>query len=115
MEKFQKLALILSVPIIIGTAVIIGFIAPSAYLDLCKIKVNEISNQIYIMEGGKEEFLRSLNQGNLSNEVQKELRNLDSVIAQCQELGSSAINDSQFALSEKWNNNNNNSNLVIQV
>lgn len=115
MEKFQKLALILSVPIIIGTAVIIGFIAPSAYLDLCKIKVNEISNQIYIMEGGKEEFLRSLNQGNLSNEVQKELRNLDSVIAQCPELGSSAINDSQFALSEKWNNNNNNSNLVIQV
>ena len=62
---------------------------------------------------GKEEFLRSLNQGNLSNEVQKELRNLDSVIAQCPELGSSAINDSQFALSEKWNNNN--SNLVIQV
>lgn len=96
MEKVQKLVLLLSIPIIIATAVIIGLVAPTAYLNLCKLKVNEILNQIYEMEGGKEEFLRSLNQENLSNEVQKELRNLNSVIAQCPELGSSYIDDTQF-------------------
>ena len=107
MEKVQKLALMLSVPIIIGAAVIIGLVAPSAYLNLCQLKANEISNQIYVMEGGKEEFLRSLNQENLSNEVQKELQNLNSVIAQCPELGSSTIYDTQLAPLEQHSNNNN--------
>ena len=114
MEKVQKLAVLLSVPIIIGAAVIIGLVAPTAYLNLCQLKVKEISNQLYVMEGGKEEFLRSLNQENLSNEVQKELRNLNSVIEQCPELGSSTINNSQFALS-KQHDNNSNSNLVIKA
>ena len=101
MNRSQKIALLLSVPIIIGTAVIIGLVAPTAYLNLCKLKVNEISNQIYMMEGGEEEFLRSLNQQDLSNEVQKELQNLNSVIAQCPELRSYSNNDSQFGLVEQ--------------
>lgn len=112
MEKVQKLLLLLSIPIIIGTGVIIGLVAPTAYLNLCKLKVNEISNQIYVMEGGKGEFLRSLNQENLSNEVQKELRNLNSVIAQCPELGSSSIDESQLPLSEGLGNN---SSFLIQA
>ncbi|HEU5120763.1 MAG TPA: hypothetical protein VFT71_07220 [Candidatus Nitrosocosmicus sp.] len=107
MNRGQKMAILLSVPIIIGTAVIIGLVAPTAYLNLCKLKVNEISNQIYILEGGEEEFLRSLNQQNLSNEVQKELQNLNSVIAQCPELRSYTNNDSRFGLIEQQSNNSN--------
>ena len=101
------MAILLSIPIIIGTAVIIGLVAPTAYLNLCKLKVNEISNQIYMMEGGEEEFLRSLNQQDLSNEVQKEIQNLNSVIAQCPELRSYSNNDSQFGLVEQQSNNSN--------
>jgi hypothetical protein len=107
MNRGQKMAILLSIPIIIGTAVIIGLVAPTAYLNLCKLKVNEISNQIYMMEGGEEEFLRSLNKQDLSNEVQKELQNLNSVIAQCPELRSYSNNDSQFGLVEQQSNNSN--------
>ena len=101
------MAILLSVPIIIGTAVIIGLVAPTAYLNLCKLKVNEISNQIYMMEGGQKEFLSSLNQQNLSIEVQKELQNLNSVIAQCPELRLYSNNDSRFGLIKQQSNNSN--------
>lgn len=101
MIRSQKIAILLAIPIIIGSAVIIGLVAPAAYLDLCKLRANETLNQMYVMEGGKEEFLRSWDQQNLSNKVQKELRTLNSIIAQCPELGSYSINDSRFGLVEQ--------------
>ena len=107
MSRSQKMAILLSIPIIIGSAVIIGLVAPTAYINLCKLKANEISNQMYAMEGGREEFLRSLNQQELSNEVQKELQTLNSVISQCPELGSHFINDSRFGLEKSQSNNSN--------
>ncbi|HYF99984.1 MAG TPA: hypothetical protein VD815_07825 [Candidatus Saccharimonadales bacterium] len=96
MERSRKIILSLFIPIVIGTAAIIGLVAPAAYHDLCEQKANEISNRIYGMEGGKEEFLRSLNYQNFSSEVNKELQNLNMVLTQCPELGTLSISDSQF-------------------
>lgn len=96
MERSRKIILSLFIPIVIGTAAIIGLVAPAAYHDLCKQKANEISNRIYEMEGGKEEFLRSWDYQNFSNEVEIELQNLNVVLTQCPELGTLSINDSQF-------------------
>lgn len=101
------MAILLSVPIIIVTAMVIGLVSPTAYLNLCKLKVTEISNQIYMMGGGKDEFLRSLTQQNLSNEIQKELQNLNSVIAQCPELRTYSNNDSSLGLVEQQSYNSN--------
>jgi hypothetical protein len=106
MERNTRNILLLFIPITIGTAVIIGLVAPAAYFDLCRQKANDISNKIYIMEGGKEEFLRSWDYQNLSSEVQKELRNLNSVVTQCPELGSLSINDSQFYFRDQETLNN---------
>ncbi|VFJ14304.1 conserved protein of unknown function [Candidatus Nitrosocosmicus franklandus] len=111
----RKKVVLLSIFIVIASAVIIGLLAPSAYLNLCKQKADEIADQLYAIEGGRDEFPGSLKQQNLSSEAQKELQTLNSVIAQCHELEADYVDGSLFGLKESQINNNNNNDTINQV
>ena len=88
MNKGQKVITIASIAAIITTAVIIGLVSPSAYTEQCKQKARELANNLYKAEGGKQDLLRSLEQGSLSASAQKDLRNLENVVERCPELKS---------------------------
>jgi hypothetical protein len=89
MDKGQKIIMIASMAIISTAAIIIGLISPAAYTEQCKQKARELVNNLYEIEGGgKQDLLRSFEQGSLSTAAQKDLQNLKSVVKQCPELKS---------------------------
>lgn len=95
MEKSQKIIIVLSVPIIIVTAGIVGLYAPIAFEEQCKQKASEIINNLYALEGNEENFLESYENGILSNQSQVELQKLDMVLSNCPELKSISTNESE--------------------
>jgi hypothetical protein len=88
MEKSQKVIIVLSIPIIIVTAVIVGLITPSAFKEQCEQKAGEIINNLFALEGNKENFLVSYEKGTISNRSQAELQKLDMVFSNCPDLKS---------------------------
>ena len=89
MDKGKKIIMIASIAIIGTSAIIIGLVSPAAYTEQCKQKARELVNNLYEIEGGgKQDLLRSLEQGSLSAAAQGELQNLKSVVSQCPELKS---------------------------
>jgi hypothetical protein len=96
MEKSQKIIIVLSVPIIIVTTVIVGLYAPFAFEEQCKQKTREIINNLYTLEGNKENFLEYYENGILSNRSQVELQKLDMVLRNCPELKSISTNESEY-------------------
>ncbi len=88
MEKGQKIIIMASIAIIAITAIAIAALSPGAFDDQCKQKAKEILNNLYSIEGGKEEFLKSNSQGLLSNGGQDGLQNLEKVLSQCPVLKS---------------------------
>jgi len=88
MEKGQKIIVLVSMAIIGITAIAIAALSPGAFEDQCKQEAKEILNNLFSIEGGKEEFLKSNSQGLLSNEGQEGLQNLENVLSQCPGLKS---------------------------
>jgi hypothetical protein len=88
MEKGQKLIILASTVIIGITAIAIAALSPGAFDEQCKQKAKEILDNLYSIEGGKEEFLRSNSQGLLSSAGQEGLQNLENVQSQCPVLKS---------------------------
>ena len=80
MEKGQKIIILASISIIGITAVAIAALSLGAFDEQCKQKAKEILNNLYSIEGGKEEFLRSSSQVLLSNGGQEGLQNLENVL-----------------------------------
>ena len=99
MEKSQKIIILLSIPIIIVTAVVVGLIAPFAFEEQCKQKASEIKNNLFALEGNKENFLASYEKGTISNRSQSELQKLDMVISNCPELKSISTKESEYDIS----------------
>ena len=99
MEKSQKIIIVLSIPIIIVTAVVVGLIAPFAFEEQCKQKVSEIMNNLFALEGNKENFLASYEKGTISNPSQLELQKLDMVFSNCPDLKSISTNESEYNIS----------------
>jgi len=99
MEKSQKIIIVLSIPIIIITAVVVGLIAPFAFEEQCKQKASEIKNNLFALEGNKENFLASYEKGTISNRSQSELQKLDMVISNCPELKSISTKESEYDIS----------------
>lgn len=99
MEKNQKIIIILSIPIIIVTAAVVGLVAPFAFKEQCKQKANEILNNLYALEGNKENFLGSYEKGTISNQSQVELQKLDMVLSNCPELKSISTKGSEYDIS----------------
>lgn len=88
MEKGQKIIILASIAMICITAIAIAALSPGAFEDQCKQKAKEILNNLYSIEGGKDDFLKSNSQGLLSNEVREGLQNLENVLSQCPVLKS---------------------------
>ena len=102
MEKSQKIIIVLSIPIIIVTAVVVGLIAPFAFEEQCKQKASEIMNNLFALEGNKENFLASYEKGTISNRSQAELQKLDMVLSNCPELKSISTKESDYDISFLW-------------
>ncbi|TVP40923.1 hypothetical protein [Candidatus Nitrosocosmicus arcticus] len=83
MEKSQKIIVVSSIPILIITIVVVGLLAPSAFEEQCKQKASEVINSLYALEGNKENFLASYEQGTISNRSQEELQKLDMILNNC--------------------------------
>ena len=79
MEKGQKIIILASIAMICITAIAIAALSPGAFEDQCKQKTKEILNNLYSIEGGKDDFLQSNSQGLLSNEGREGLQNLENV------------------------------------
>ena len=88
MEKGQKIIILATIAIISITAIAIASLSPGAFEEQCKQKAKEILNNLYSIEGGKEEFLKSNSQGLLLNEGQEDLQNFENVLSQCPVLKS---------------------------
>ena len=88
MEKGQKIIILASIAMICITAIAIAALLPGAFEDQCKQKAKEILNNLYSIEGGKDDFLKSNSQGLLSNEGREGLQNLENVLSQCPVLKS---------------------------
>jgi hypothetical protein len=89
MNKGQKIIMMASIAIIGTTAIIIGLVSPAAYTEQCKQKARELVNNLYEIEGGgKQDLMRSFEQGSLSTAAQMELQNLKKVVSQCHEIKS---------------------------
>ena len=99
MEKSQKIIIVLSIPIIIITAVVVGLIAPFAFEEQCKQKASEIKNNLFALEGNEENFLASYEKGTISNRSQAELQKLDMVLSNCPELKSISTKESEYDIS----------------
>ena len=99
MEKSQKIIIILSIPIIIVTTVVVGLLAPFAFEEQCKQKVSEIINNLYALEGNKENLLTSYEKGTISNRSQAELQKLDLVLRNCPDLKSIYTKESEYDIS----------------
>ena len=99
MEKSQKVIMVLSIPIIIVTTVVVGLFAPFAFEEQCKQKASEIINNLFALEGNKENFLGSYENGTISNRSQAELQKLDMVLSNCPELKSINTKESEYNIS----------------
>lgn len=88
MEKSIKIIIVLSIPIIIIITAVVGLLAPSAFEEQCKQKASEIINNLYALEGNKENFRTSYENGTTSNRSQEELQKLDMILNNCPELKS---------------------------
>jgi hypothetical protein len=88
MEKGQKIIILASIAMICITAIAIAALSPGAFEDQCKQKAKEILNNLYSIEGGKDDFLKSYSQGLLSSEGREGLQNLENVLSQCPVLKS---------------------------
>ena len=88
MEKGQKIIILASIAMICITAIAIAALSPGAFEDQCKQKAKEMLNNLYSIEGGKDDFLKSNSQGLLSNEGREGLQNLENVLSQCPVLKS---------------------------
>jgi hypothetical protein len=88
MEKGQKIIILASIAMICITAIAIAALSSGAFEDQCKQKAKEILNNLYSIEGGKDDFLKSNSQGLLSNEGREGLQNLENVLSQCPVLKS---------------------------
>ena len=99
MEKNQKIIIVLSISIIIVTTVVVGLFAPFAFEEQCKQKASEIMNNLFALEGNKENFLASYEKGTISNRSQAELQKLDMVLVNCPELKSTSAKESDYDIS----------------
>ncbi len=99
MEKSEKIIIVLSIPIIIVTAVIVGLYAPSGFEKQCKQKASEIVNNLFALEGNRENFLEPYENGIISNRSQGELQKLDMVLSNCPDLKSLSANESEYDIS----------------
>lgn len=99
MEKSQKIIMVLSIPIIIVTTVVVGLFAPFAFEEQCKQKASEIINNLFALEGNKENFLASYEKETISNRSQAELQKLDMVLSNCPELKSISTKESEYDIS----------------
>lgn len=99
MEKSQKIIIVLSIPIIIITTVVVVLFAPLAFEEQCKQKASEIVNNLFALEGNKENFLASYEKGTISNQSQWELQKLDMVLSNCPELKSISTKESEYDIS----------------
>jgi hypothetical protein len=88
MEKGQKIIILASIAMICITAIAIAALSPGAFEDQCKQKAKEILNNLYSIEGGKDDFLKSNSPDLLSNEGREGLQNLENVLSQCPVLKS---------------------------
>lgn len=88
MEKSIKIIIVLTIPIIIITIAVVGLLAPSAFEEQCKQKAGEVINNLYALEGNKENFRGSYENGTTSNQSQEELQKLDMIFNNCPELRS---------------------------
>ena len=99
MEKSQRIIMVLSIPVIIVTAVVVGLITPYAFKEQCKQKAGEIINNLFTLEGNKENFLASYEKGTISNRSHAELQELDMVLSNCPDLKSISEKGSEFDIS----------------
>jgi hypothetical protein len=99
MEKSQKVIMVLSISIIIVATVVVGLFAPFAFEEQCKQKASEIINNLFALEGNKENFLASYENGTISNRSQAELQKLDMVLSNCPELKSINTKESEYNIS----------------
>ena len=99
MEKNQKIIIVLSISIIIVTTVVVGLFAPFAFEEQCKQNASKILNNLYSLEGNKENFLASYEKGTISNLSQSELQKLDRVFNNCPDLKSISTNESEYNIS----------------
>jgi uncharacterized membrane protein YraQ (UPF0718 family) len=99
MEKSQKIVIVLSISIIIVTAVIVGLITPFAFKEQCKQKASEIINNLFALEGNNENFLASYEKGTISNRSKAELQQLDMVLSSCPDLKSISTKGSEYDIS----------------
>jgi hypothetical protein len=99
MEKSQKVIMVLSIPIIIVTTVVVGLFAPFAFEEQCKQKASEIINNLFALEGNKENFLASYENGTIYNRSQAELQKLDMVLSNCPEIKSINTKVSEYNIS----------------
>ncbi len=88
MEKGQKIIILASIAIIGITAIAVAALSPGAFEEQCKQNARGILDNLYSIEGGKEEFLKSNSQGLLSNEGREGLQSLENVLSQCPVLKS---------------------------
>ncbi len=88
MEKGQQIIVLASIAIISIIAIAIAALSPGAFEEQCKHKAKEMLYNLYSIEGGKEEFLKSNRQGLLSNGGQEGLQNFENVLSQCPVLKS---------------------------
>lgn len=93
MEKSLKIVILLSIPIIIVTAIVTVMYAPSAYVQQCKHQVGQLVDDLYKTAGGKEKFMKSFQNQNLTGDAQSILQKISNISNQCPELGSLSISN----------------------
>lgn len=93
MEKSLKIVILLSIPIIIVTAVVAVMYAPSAYVQQCKHQVGQLVDDLYKTTGGKEKFMKSFQNQNLTEDAQSILQKISNIANQCPELKSLSISN----------------------
>ena len=94
MEKSLKIVILLSIPIIIVTAVVVAAMyAPSAYVQQCKHQVGQLVDDLYKTAGGKAKFMKSFQNQNLTDDAQSTLQKITNISNQCPELGSFSISN----------------------
>jgi hypothetical protein len=76
-----------------------GLFAPIAFEEQCKQNASKILNNLYSLEGNKENFLASYEKGTISNRSQVELQKLDMVLSNCPELKSTSTKESDYDIS----------------
>lgn len=96
MEKSLKIVILLSIPIIIVSAVVTVIYAPSAYMQQCKQQVSQLLDNLSKTESGREKFTKSVQNQNLSEEAQVVLQKISNIVNQCPELGSLSINNTDL-------------------